>query len=203
MNHAAPRELAVMTVESGSSRPSSPAITSDLPFLKFEFDDVKEEPYVEAGTVLRTYTYRAIAGDTPAGGTLSGSAFVASPWDRTHILRIPIYARQPRSVSVAPSLLVIGDNVLDRPAFERFVRFSVIVGDPSIVDRIEVRQPEGGRLVVEREQGGSGRMVPYILRIPPGEEVAEGQYHFSIHTDSKTAPVVVPVLVQREGVARK
>lgn len=199
LDRTSTREITVRTVEKEPSA-RAPRVFSDLSFLKIDLVSVDDEPYVVPGTTLRTHIYRVSITHEPPPGTVNGSVTAVSPWEPSHILSVPVFARNSRQLRVTPAHIVIEREPSNPNTDGDANMFLVTLDDPSWKDDLVVEQGKGSPLIIERREiPRAERLVAYSVRLAPGRNPVDGDHRISVRSARIPDPAFVSVSVRAQG----
>jgi len=172
-----------------------PEIDSDLPFLEFDFTEVKERRTVDPSMVVHTYIYRVRFAAAPPPGRFQGEVRITDPWDRTRSQRLPVFGETPAPVEIVPARLLLDPSSDD--SLE--ARFRVIVRDPALRPAVEPEPGQATPLTVRAVASEDVAASEFVVGlVGPPEDVGAGVYHLLVRPSPSSKAIRVPVRVHRE-----
>jgi hypothetical protein len=194
-----PREVVARTIETGPCE-ATPHLDSDLDFLSFRLIEVKEEPYLDPGTTLRTYRFEVSLTGPPPARTFSGTVRVHDPWDQSLIKTIPAYRQEAPPVRVIPTHLSIEIGSPTEGVAEVSFLVQTEKEDPDL--RVERAPDAGCRVTVDPpiKLGDNGRLLKFVVRMSAGKVDHQTPCRLILHSALTPDPISIPIEVttQRE-----
>ena len=191
------RQIAVILIEPSGSTSKPPILKSDLPFLVFSQAKVQAEPYVDPGTVQRTYIYDVNLAATTPEHDFSGEVIVIDPWEDGQTQRIQVRGELIPAVQVFPKRIVLRV----RPTGEGPESMKLLVRTVNAAPALDVAVEQGKEtpLVIHRlETQQDERGVVFSVGLK--RQVAKaGNYTIVVREKAKSSnPISVPVSVRME-----
>ena len=190
------REVTVRTVER-LEKLGRPALSSDLPFLRFEPVSERDGTSTEPGTVPRTYVYEVRPSPEVPEGTFTGEVRVTPAWGGPPET-IPVSGRSSRPLRALPSSVRL--RLKDRSDVGAEASLHVILADPDPGVRAEPERADGPLAVERREVVGPGRFVTFAVRLRAGSAPVAGSYGVVVRPSAGAGgPLTVPVVLTIGG----